>query len=398
MSWTDSTTASDPANCSGGAAITTRSANRRAATTWEDRGGIRALRLEVTATYQFNGSGEQGGAPFTLDGSGVGTGVQFLASDGRYLGGELRDSSTLTIDLPVTGYLHPATPDRAHDHHRVAAVTGRFAGPVLGLMFVLGGGMRDRALAQVAPNRATAYLTPTDVGDVRALWVNPAGLAAREEAAVLLDLTVQEPGSDGRLAQVSTGFNARGLAFGYQRDNFTNGIHGHTYRLGLGGASRGLAFGAAVALYRGATSGTGWDFGIRYDWRPQLTIGGAVRNVGKPTVRGVPLEADVRPVDHGFARWAIGSPCPRRRRRRHRRSVRMPSRPARCCRVPAASCCSPDWTPTARCIAGCWCSVSGSGSVTPTASGWSARSRAAARSRTSSAPTASRRGPAAHGR
>lgn len=170
---------------------------------------------------------------------------------------------------------------------------GRFVGPALAL--VLGGGMGDVALGQVAPNRATAYLAATDAGDVRALWVNPAGLAARQEASVLLDLTVQEPGSGGRLTQVSTGFNARGLAFGYQRDNFTSGIHGHTYRLGLGGASKGFAFGVAVALYRGATGGTGWDFGVRYDWRPQLTIGGAVRDVGKPTVRGVPLEATFVP-------------------------------------------------------------------------------------------------------
>jgi hypothetical protein len=106
-SWTDSTTASDAANCSGGAAITTRAENHRAATTWEDHGGVRALRLETTANYAFNGAGEQGGAPFTLDGSGVGTGVQFLAGDGRYLGGELRDSSTLTIDLPVQGVSIP---------------------------------------------------------------------------------------------------------------------------------------------------------------------------------------------------------------------------------------------------------------------------------------------------
>jgi hypothetical protein len=172
-------------------------------------------------------------------------------------------------------------------------VTGRLAGSILAL--VLGGGMRDTVAAQVAPNRATAYLTATDVGDVRALWVNPAGLAAREEASVLLDLTVLGPGSGGRLAQVSTGFNARGLSFGYQRDNFTNGIHGHTYRLGLGGTSKGLAFGVGVALYRGATGGTGWDFGIRYDWRPQLTIGGVVRDVGKPTVRGQTLEATFVP-------------------------------------------------------------------------------------------------------
>lgn len=121
MSWTDSTTASDPANCSGGAAITTRSANRRAATAWEDRDGARALRLEVTATYQFNGSGEQGGSPFTLDGSGVGTGVQFLAADGRYLGGELRDSSTLTIDLPAQGISIP----RRQTAHTIITVLQR---------------------------------------------------------------------------------------------------------------------------------------------------------------------------------------------------------------------------------------------------------------------------------
>jgi len=106
-SWTDSTKAIDPATCSGGTALTTRSENHRAATTWEDRDGIRALRLETTATYQFNGSGDQGGSPFTLSGSGVGTGVQFLSTDGRYVGGEVRDSSTLTIDLSVQGVSIP---------------------------------------------------------------------------------------------------------------------------------------------------------------------------------------------------------------------------------------------------------------------------------------------------
>ena len=105
--WSDSTSSSDAPNCAGGAAVTTRALNHRSATAWEDHAGTRALRLETTATYQFNGSGEQGGAPFTLDGSGVGSGVQFLAADGRYLGGELRDSSTLTIDLPVQGISIP---------------------------------------------------------------------------------------------------------------------------------------------------------------------------------------------------------------------------------------------------------------------------------------------------
>src|SRR2546421_2238185 len=55
------------------------------------------------------------------------------------------------------------------------------------------------ALAQVAPNSAALYLHPTDVSDARALWVNPAGLARFPEAAVHLDLTVGDPGSQGPL-------------------------------------------------------------------------------------------------------------------------------------------------------------------------------------------------------
>jgi len=102
--WTDSTTATDSP---GGTTITSRSLNHRTATTWEDRGGTRALRLEGTGTYQFSGVGEQGGAPFTIEGSGTGTGWQLLAIDGRYLGGEARDSTTLTIDLPMQGITIP---------------------------------------------------------------------------------------------------------------------------------------------------------------------------------------------------------------------------------------------------------------------------------------------------
>ncbi|HMA41666.1 MAG TPA: hypothetical protein VKP10_16440 [Gemmatimonadales bacterium] len=106
-SWTDSTSATDQAACSGGTTLTTRAANRRAATTWEDRDGVRALRLETSATYQFNGSNAQSGSPFTLSGTGMGTSVQFLSSDGRYLGGETNDSTTFTIDFTDQGVSIP---------------------------------------------------------------------------------------------------------------------------------------------------------------------------------------------------------------------------------------------------------------------------------------------------
>lgn len=143
------------------------------------------------------------------------------------------------------------------------------------------------AQAQVVPNRATSYLVGSDVTDARALWVNPAGLGFRPEASVQLDLTVVQPGSTGRLGQVTAGFNARGLAFGYQRDNFTSGVHGHTYKLGLAGGTGRFSAGAGVAIYRGGQGGTGWDLGARYDWLSSVTVGGVIRNIGQPTVRGV---------------------------------------------------------------------------------------------------------------
>jgi hypothetical protein len=147
------------------------------------------------------------------------------------------------------------------------------------------------ALAQVAPNRATLYLHPTDITDARALWVNPAGLGRFQEASLHLDLTVVDPGAAGRLRQLTVGFNSRDFSFGYQRDVFDGGVRGHTYRLGFAGGREGLAAGVAAALYRGGTSGTGWDAGIQYDPAPAITVGGVIENLGQPTVRGTTLQA-----------------------------------------------------------------------------------------------------------
>jgi hypothetical protein len=150
------------------------------------------------------------------------------------------------------------------------------------------------AAQEVTPNRATTYLHPTDVRDPRALWVNPAGLGVLREASVYAEIAVQDPGARGRLRQLSAGFNARGLAFGYQRDVFDGGRRGHTYRLGLAGASEGLAAGAAMALYRGDTKGTGWDVGASYAFAA-LTVGGVVANIGQPVVRGLEQRLTIVP-------------------------------------------------------------------------------------------------------
>jgi hypothetical protein len=126
------------------------------------------------------------------------------------------------------------------------------------------------------------------VHDARAIWVNPAGLGVQREASIYAELAVGDPGSRGRLRQINAGFNARGLAFGYQRDILDDGVRGHTYRLGLAGGAGGLAAGFAVAHYRGdGAKATGWDLGITYAAFPALTVGLVAANLGQPVARGL---------------------------------------------------------------------------------------------------------------
>lgn len=73
----------------------------------EDRGGSHSLRIDVNATVTLAGAGEQGGQPVRLEGSGTRTGVEFMSVDGRYLGGESRDSIAQTITLSLQGLVVP---------------------------------------------------------------------------------------------------------------------------------------------------------------------------------------------------------------------------------------------------------------------------------------------------
>jgi len=103
--WTDTTTTSDRA--AGNVTVTSISHSHAAA--WEDRGGTRVMRLEVTSTFTIKGSGEQAGQPFEVAGTGVRSGADYIAVDGRYMGGESHDSTTMTITLPIQGMTIPRT-------------------------------------------------------------------------------------------------------------------------------------------------------------------------------------------------------------------------------------------------------------------------------------------------
>jgi hypothetical protein len=103
--WTDTVTTSDRA----AGTVTVTNISRSHAAAWEDRSGIRTMRLDVASTFTITGGGEQARQPFEVAGSGVRNGVDYIAVDGRYMGGESRDSTSMTITLPVQSMSIPRT-------------------------------------------------------------------------------------------------------------------------------------------------------------------------------------------------------------------------------------------------------------------------------------------------
>jgi hypothetical protein len=72
-----------------------------------DQAGVPTLRVESSQSYSVSGSGKNAGQPYELAGSGSASGTALITADGRYMGGETRDSTTLTIRLPVQGVTVP---------------------------------------------------------------------------------------------------------------------------------------------------------------------------------------------------------------------------------------------------------------------------------------------------
>ena len=152
------------------------------------------------------------------------------------------------------------------------------------------------AAAQTNSPRSATYLFASTVGDVRASWLNPAGLAVHTEASIMAEAVADRcpercTGRQGvRLGQYTLGFNSRGLSFIYQRDRFSDGARGNTYRLGLGFGSGRTSLGTALTLYRGTrTKEHDFDFGARYVVTPAIDVGAVIRHVSRPVVRGIAL-------------------------------------------------------------------------------------------------------------
>lgn len=101
--WTDTTTENNRA--AGNVTIT--SINRSNAVRWEDRNKTRSLRIEVISDYTINGTGQTMGQQYDLSGTGRRNGIDYVAADGRFLGGESQDTTNMTISLPVQGITIP---------------------------------------------------------------------------------------------------------------------------------------------------------------------------------------------------------------------------------------------------------------------------------------------------
>ncbi len=144
----------------------------------------------------------------------------------------------------------------------------------------------NAALSQGVTVRSRDYLFLTNVADVRALWVNPAGLALVTEASLLGEFTVQRTGGEIRLEQYSLGFNSRGVSIGYQRNRFEGESAVGILRTGLGVPFRHGTFGVAASRYsQDSTKSYDADLGVIYVPSVRVQFGLAVRHLGRPLVR-----------------------------------------------------------------------------------------------------------------
>ena len=148
------------------------------------------------------------------------------------------------------------------------------------------------ATGQAVRSRSADYHFASTVQDVRALWLNPAGLAVRREASILGEFALERPvDSEIRLAQWTLAFNSRGFSFGYQRDRFAEHPSTGAFRFGVAVPFRGGAIGGSFSFYRGNAIDTtqtwdrGLDLGLRYRLAGIVDLGLVVRNISRPVLR-----------------------------------------------------------------------------------------------------------------
>ncbi len=136
------------------------------------------------------------------------------------------------------------------------------------------------AAAQSEP-RSREYLFITGVSDVRAVWVNPAGLGSVPEASVMAEAAVDRTDGSVKLGQYTLGVNSRGLGLSYERDRSRDSVSVGVVRLGLGLPLGRGSLGVAMSSY-GRGRQQGYDLGARYPIVAGLEVGLVARNINRP--------------------------------------------------------------------------------------------------------------------
>ena len=145
--------------------------------------------------------------------------------------------------------------------------------------------------AQFRSARSADYLFLTSVTDIRATWVNPAGLAVVPEASLLGEAVVARmPNGDFHFDQYTVGFNSRGLSVAYQRDRFQNGPSTNMVRISSGLPMPRGAIGVAATWYAGeGPNDRDFDVGFLYSLTQTLVMGLTARHIGRAEVADVKM-------------------------------------------------------------------------------------------------------------
>jgi len=143
------------------------------------------------------------------------------------------------------------------------------------------------AIAQLPRPRSADYLTVAGVDDVRAAWVNPAGLARVLEASIMAEVVVDRL-PDATLAQYTLGMNSRGFSVSFARDRTVETAPVNMTRFGVGLPFQRGSLGVGVTLFRASARDEGVDLGLDYRLTRALDVAAVVRHLGRPVVRGAP--------------------------------------------------------------------------------------------------------------
>lgn len=172
-------------------------------------------------------------------------------------------------------------------HRRAAALAA--------LLATLAALLPGSVAAQSFSAQPHLYMLTTDAFDARALWLQPAGLAARPEASFSGLLTASTSGRR-TITQYGLTLASRGIGLGWQHDRLPDGSSDNQWAVGLAGGTARFTAGVARRWIKGdSTDAAAFDAGIRYAARPNLQLSLAWRDIGSPVVRDTTVRATLVP-------------------------------------------------------------------------------------------------------